>query len=118
MCFRCDEMYTLGHMCKDRTPQILTVCYDEKAEDGGGSEALVEEELHLDMVNVSLNSMVGFTPNHTMKVKGEIAEREMMVLIDNEATQFYLQPGRRSIGGEIGGNEDVLSLLKLEFLRL
>ncbi|PKU60091.1 hypothetical protein MA16_Dca027949 [Dendrobium catenatum] len=61
LCFRCDERYTLGCRCKDRTLQVLTICDDEEAEEGDRSEASTKEEkLHLDMVDVSLNSVVGF----------------------------------------------------------
>lgn len=56
--FRSDEKFSPGHRCKDQTLQVLTVCDDEehgREEDvkGGNTE---EEHLHLDMVEVSLNS--------------------------------------------------------------
>ncbi|KAI0520439.1 hypothetical protein KFK09_007914 [Dendrobium nobile] len=77
LCFRCDEKYTPGHRCKDRTLQVLTVCDDEETEERGEEETEGEEELHLDFAEVSLNSVVGFTTNHTMKVKGEIEDMEV-----------------------------------------
>jgi len=70
--------------------EFLTICDDEKAENGDGSEASTEEEkLHLDMVKVFLNSVMGFTPNHIMNVRGEIAD-EVVVLIDSRATHIFI----------------------------
>ncbi|XP_020704066.2 uncharacterized protein LOC110115235 [Dendrobium catenatum] len=63
-----------------------------EAEEGGGSglEMEDEEKLHLDVAEVSLNSVVGFTPNHTMKVRGEMADRKVIVLIDSGATHNFI----------------------------
>ncbi|PKU61962.1 hypothetical protein MA16_Dca028109 [Dendrobium catenatum] len=64
----------------------------------------MEEKLHLDLAKVSLNSMVGFTTNHTMKVKGETKGREVVVLIDSGAihnfifTQVVDQIGLKLVG--------------------
>lgn len=92
LCFRCDDKFSPEHRCRDRTLQVLTVCDDE--EDGDKEETEVEtledEHLHLDTAEMSLNSVVGFTPNHTMKIKGKIGDREVIVLVDNGATHSFI----------------------------
>ncbi|KAL9409373.1 hypothetical protein AB3S75_047713 [Citrus x aurantiifolia] len=75
LCFLCDEKFSPGHRCKDKSLQVLTMC-DEEESGGEAEEEEVEEQErpHLDVVEVSLNSVVGFTPNHTMKINGRIGE--------------------------------------------
>ena len=72
-----DEKFTPGHRCKDRSLQVLTVCEDREdkslaCEDEEDVE--VEEHPHLDVIEVSLNSVVGFTSSHSMKIKGTTGE--------------------------------------------
>nr|GEZ33552.1 hypothetical protein [Tanacetum cinerariifolium] len=45
---------------------------------------------HLDMVKVSLNSVMGFTPTRTMKLSGNIGDQEVAVLIDCRATHNFI----------------------------
>ena len=41
-------------------------------------------------VELSLNSVVGLTPPQTMKVKGEIAGQEVVILIDSGASHNFI----------------------------
>lgn len=49
-----------------------------------------EEHLHLDVVEVSLNSVVWFIPNHILKIMGRIKEQDVLVLINSGATHNFI----------------------------
>ena len=49
-----------------------------------------EEHLHLDVAEVSLNSIMGFTPSHTMQIRGRIKEHDVIVVIDSGATYNFI----------------------------
>ncbi|GKC40958.1 ankyrin repeat-containing protein [Tanacetum coccineum] len=70
---------------------VLLVDEEEEYEEEDGEELkMATDHAHLDMVEVSLNSVMGFTPNRTMKLRGEIGDREVAVLIDCGATHNFI----------------------------
>lgn len=51
---------------------MLTVCDEEEDGKGSGYMSVKEEEQHLDVVEVSLNSVISLTSTHMMKLRGKI----------------------------------------------
>nr|GEU83710.1 ribonuclease H-like domain-containing protein [Tanacetum cinerariifolium] len=73
------------------TGRVLLVDEEEEYEEEDGEELkMATDHAHLDMVEVSLNSVMGFTPNRTMKLRGKIRDREAAVLIDCRATHNFI----------------------------
>ncbi|KAA0061363.1 peroxidase 64 [Cucumis melo var. makuwa] len=100
LCFKCDEKYHFGHKCKDmelRELRILVV-HDDNVE-----EEIIEEDCYdpkelnvfemeggVNVVELSINSLVGLTNPGTMKVRGKLQGEEVVILIDCGATHNFI----------------------------
>nr|GEY01616.1 putative reverse transcriptase [Tanacetum cinerariifolium] len=69
---------------------------EEYEEEGREELKMATDHAYLDMVKVSLNFEMGFTPNHTMKLRGKIGDQEVAVLIDCGATHNFVKNRRRA----------------------
>lgn len=97
LCFRCDERYFRGHKCKSKEKRELNLLIVHE-EEGDGSEA----ELPMDEspevkvmevannVEVVLRSILGFSAKGTMKLKGIVAGKEVLVMIDCGVTHNFI----------------------------
>ena len=95
LCFRCDERFSPGHRCKQKTLQVLWVTNDE--EEDGINPPLSDEAVDgIELTDgpttavLCISSMVGFCPPHLMKVREKIKAREVIVLIDSGASHNFI----------------------------
>ncbi|KAF8400118.1 hypothetical protein HHK36_013414 [Tetracentron sinense] len=95
LCYRCDDKWAPGHRCKKKELNVL-LTHDVDEGEIGEVEEFDEVEPELEtaeitqVVEVSLNSVVGLTTPKTMKLKGMIGKQEVMVLIDPRATHNFI----------------------------
>ena len=95
ICFRCDKKFFKGHECDQKLMQIMLVLDEDEVQTvdespppspDSGETATTEEQL----ATLSLNSLVGITSTHTMKLAGRIANKAVTVLIDSRVTHNFI----------------------------
>lgn len=98
LCFCCDERYSASHKCKERDQKELRILLikesDEEWEVLKGEEEMtgIVELKQVDVepvAELSLNSVVGLSNLGTMKLRGLINQRSVIVMVDCDATQFH-----------------------------
>lgn len=96
LCFRCDDKWSIGHRCKKRELSVLVI---EEEEDGNteysGSDPPLSptDEQNSEVMlqpEVSLNSVIGLSNPKTMKLRGRVKDREVVVMIDPGATHNFI----------------------------
>ncbi|KAJ1421315.1 Retrotransposon gag domain [Sesbania bispinosa] len=89
LCFNCDEKFGPNHVCKNKRYQIMILEEDEN--EPGEEEGEIEvEEMECRALQLSLNSMMGFTSKRSIIALGEIKGRPVHVLIDCGASHNFL----------------------------
>lgn len=93
LCFKCDEKFHPNHPCAQAQLTVLLI------HPNGAEEELLDESCKLEeaavgvevmVAEVSANSVVGITSPRTMKLRGEIQDREVVVLIHSGAAHNFI----------------------------
>ena len=104
LCFSCNEKYSLGHRCKMREKRELIL----NEEESGGEEVKMEETEEVielsqlvvaETTEIELKILTGLTSKGTMKLKGHVKGREVVILIDSGATNNFIHEAVAMEGG-------------------
>lgn len=81
LCYRCDGKWTVGHRCKKKELSVMLIAEEDGEIEGEDSE-VPESPTDEVITEVSLNSVVGISNPKTMKLKGIIGDKEVIVMVD------------------------------------
>ncbi|XP_071909528.1 uncharacterized protein [Coffea arabica] len=98
LCYKCAEPYTLGHICKQA--QIQYILEDEPTElievaEGEMDEGeefcdCIEGGISNERIEVSIHTLSGGEGHSTFKLKGVLAGKELLILVDSGSTHCFL----------------------------
>ena len=96
LCYYCDEKYSLGHKCKEpKFFQIDATDYSSTEEDPPLEEhEAPEEDDQKENVSdepvISLHALAGISSPQTLKIRGFLKHRPVVVLIDSGSTHNFI----------------------------
>ncbi|XP_010270441.1 PREDICTED: uncharacterized protein LOC104606771 [Nelumbo nucifera] len=93
LCFRCDEKYSPGHRCAQKSLQVLWVQDDveEIASDASNWDCTsgdTEIAPAPESAALCVSSLVGLCAANSLKVRGRILSREVVILVDSGASHY------------------------------
>ncbi|XP_074377189.1 uncharacterized protein LOC141718709 [Apium graveolens] len=95
LCFKYDDKWVIGHKCRRKELSVLLTQGEDDNESepsldspkSEGTRELVSEEIRPE---ISLNSVIGITSPKTMKLKGTIDNKQVVVMIEPGATHNFV----------------------------
>ncbi|XP_020962930.1 uncharacterized protein LOC107607991 isoform X2 [Arachis ipaensis] len=135
LCFRCADKWNLSHICKFRHQQLILLGEDDdEPQDLEAAPPMAEPDIALHTLSLHLSSLSywGLTSHQTLKVRGVINGREVVILVDPGAEAnfisstlvstlglplmrlppFHIEVGNGAIEQGLGGCENVKILVQ------
>lgn len=90
LCFRCNEKLGPGHRCKSSSISLLEITADDTPEGGNAGGDFEGDETTLNLAKISFHAILGNTIKATMKLQGEINERQVLIIVDSGSTHNFM----------------------------
>ena len=99
LCFNCNEKYSSDYRCKVREKRELMLFILNKKESNreeASSKGMAEEVIELNQLDlakktkIELRTITDFTSKGTMKLRGNVKGKEVVVLIDSGAINNFI----------------------------
>ena len=98
LCFRCDEKWQIGHVCKRRELCAFIVGEEKEIEESREEDwedavetVAVDDVMNVEgQVSISLNSVVGINNPKTMKLLGKVKGVSVVIMVDLGATNNFI----------------------------
>ncbi|KAL8158626.1 hypothetical protein V2J09_000163 [Rumex salicifolius] len=92
LCYRCGDKYYVGHRCKSQALHSLFSVPVKEPEIQEEQPLVYAHQSEEDDQEVYVHALTGSSPLNTIKIKGLVAGKPIMILIDSGATHSFLDP--------------------------
>ncbi|KAL4023262.1 hypothetical protein IC575_017013 [Cucumis melo] len=99
LCFRCNDKYSPGHRCKTKEKRELMFFImneEDETEEVNSKDEMAERTVELknleltEDTEIELKTMTNLSSKGTMKLKGWVRQKEIVVLIDSGTTHNFI----------------------------
>lgn len=114
LCFKCDERYFVGHVCKNKELQVLVVlngCEVELVEDEEVEYVVMEQDFPKALMTLLIHSYLGIPSPTTKKLRGDLAKMNIVVMLDSGATHNFITLALAKKARFISSNHNNLEVL-------